>query len=1071
MKTKQVNNIEPVDMKHDLQVAKQEETPSAAIPVLDYVTDSLQQSKTSRRDFLKTMGFSVSAAALAASCEIPIKKAIPYLNQPEHITPGKALYYASSYFDGKGFSNILVKTRDGRPIKIDANPDAPMGSSASATTQASIISLYDHTRFQAPQLNGEEASWEQVDSSMKAALSKVNGQVVLLTGAVISPTVQAAIDQFSAQYNARHVVFSAHGADAVLLANEEQFGQKAVPVYQFQNAEVVASFGADFLGNWLGGTSFYAKDYISNRKISADNPTMSRHYQVESMMSLTGMNADKRKAMKPSAVKAALFQLHNILAGKMGSSSVSGVGETDQTEFLTAMADDLAAARGKALVVCGLNDVECQKAANAINSILGSYGSTINFGKTLNTIQGDSKEAMQVLADMKSGRIGAVLMHGANPVFHSPAGEEFAAELEKIDLVASFDMSPNESNAFASHILPDSHYLEGWADYEPVSGSMAMAQPTIRPLFNTRQFGESLARLSGEKFEEDQSFVNYMQNAWSSKFGSSFQETWDNAVRAGFMEADSSTETSSAPFSAGNMSYTATSAGESELVLYEDKIGNGEHAGNPYLQELPDPVTKVSWDNYAAISPKYARELGVYVNRNVRPAREMSPVITLTANGKSVDVPVYVQPGVAYGTIAVARGYGRNVAGLVGSDIGVNVNPLAPVNDGVASNFTPVEIAKTGKSYELANSQVHYTINDDRPTVREATLEQYQENHKAGNEFRYLPEFEHAVEPTLYPEKEFPAHHWGMTVDLNSCFGCGACVVACNVENNVPVVGKDEMANHREMHWIRIDRYFASANEDPKSDDYMEDPKAVFMPMMCQHCDNAPCENVCPVNATNHSSEGLNQMAYNRCIGTRYCANNCPFKVRRFNWYDYWGADSWGDANDIKKNEVNSQMRNEFSRMILNPDVTVRSRGVIEKCSFCVQRIQEAKLDAKINNKGLDANTIKTACQSACPADAIVFGDTNNKTSTVHENMKDPRNYFVLEEYHVKPSVGYLTKVTNADVAMFDKSMEGIWKTALENNEHGDGHGDGHGEEGDHGVNSHGETGTHGATNQEDNDH
>jgi len=389
-------------------------------------------------------------------------------------------------------------------------------------------------------------------------------------------------------------------------------------------------------------------------------------------------------------------------------------------------------------------------------------------------------------------------------------------------------------------------------------------------------------------------------------------------------------------------------------------------------------------------------------------------------------LPVLVQPGVAYGTVAVPKGYGRTKGGLVGLNIGVNPNGLT------SNQFATATISKTGKKYDLANSQVHYTINDDRPVVREATLEQFKENNQAGNEFRYTHEFEHAIEPTLYAERKFPGHHWGMNVDLNSCFGCGACVISCNIENNIPVVGKKEMANNREMHWLRIDRYFASEDQNPKSPDYMEDPKAVFMPMMCQHCDNAPCENVCPVNASNHSSEGLNQMAYNRCIGTRYCANNCPFKVRRFNWFDYWGADSFGPKNDHKANTVNGMMRDDYSRMILNPDVTVRSRGVIEKCSFCVQRIQEAKLDAKISNTGLADNAIKTACQSACPTDAIVFGDTNNENSNVRNLMDNDRNYYVLEEFHILPSVGYLTKITNSDTAIFDKSKDGIWKQKTE---------------------------------------
>lgn len=1036
-----------------------------SIPVLNYLNDSLKKTKSSRRDFLKTMGFSVSAAALAASCEIPVKKALPYVSKPEEITPGKALYYASAYFDGTSFANILVKTRDGRPIKIDGNKDAELTKGATnSAIQASVISLYDHTRFQHPIVNNEKATWQDAITSLQSQLNSASGRKVLLTGPVISPSLQQAINEFTASFGVDHVVYSASKYDGLLKANEESFGQKAAPTYRFENADVIASFGADFLGSWLGGENFYAIGYGEGRKVSGDNLNMSKHYQVESYMSLTGSNADKRMAVKPSQVKKALFQLHNLIASKAGGASVSGV-TAEENALLEELAEDLLAHRGSSLVVCGLNDVEAQKATNSINSMLSNYGSTIDFSRTLNFIQGDQEEFAQVTNDIMNNRVGAVLVHGANPVYDSPMGAELKEALDRVKVLASFDVAPNETNNLATHILPDSHYLESWADYEPVTGSFAMAQPTINPIFKTQEFGKTLADLSGYSFEEGKdSYYDYMQAKWqeSGNLEGDFQTAWDDLVRAGGKHNPSVAAVTTTTAN-GSASFTATTESDLEVVLFEDKLGNGTHAANPYLQELPDPVSRVCWGNYAAISPAMARENGWHkFNRNVFPGNEKVPVLKVTANGKSVELPLLIQPGTPNGVIAIPVGYGREIAGLVGKEIGANAHQLAAVENNVVTDFAPATMELTGRKEELAQPQIHYTIPESRITVKETTFADYQENTKAGNVDRYLSEFRDATDLTLYPEHKFPGHKWGMSIDLNSCFGCGSCVVACNIENNVPVVGKDEVARQRDMHWLRIDRYFASENSDPKEEGYMDDPSVVFMPMLCQHCDNAPCENVCPVNATNHSSEGLNQMSYNRCIGTRYCANNCPFKVRRFNWFDYWGADAWGDANDLKKNDVNSEMRQDLSRMILNPDVTVRSRGVIEKCSFCVQRIQAEKLNAKIDGKPMDANAIQTACQQACPTNAIVFGDTNNKESEVHQLLNDDRNYFVLEEFHILPSVGYMTKVTNSDKALFDHMASSHFAHSGGHGEdgHGDGHGDDHGDS--HGGGDHSEGTDHG---------
>lgn len=1054
-----VHNIEEENNNKPVDSSRSENFPDS-LPVLNYLNDSLKKTKSSRRDFLKTMGFSVSAAALAASCEIPVKKALPYIDKPVEVTPGEALYYASSYFDGKIFANILVKTRDGRPIKIDGNTKAELTQGAtSSTVQASVISLYDHTRFQHPFVDKKKASWEDAISSLRSQLQSASGRKVLLTGPVISPSLQKAIDELTTAYNVEHIVYSASKYDALLKANEESFGQKAAPAYRFENAEVIAGFGADFLGNWLGGESFYAVGYGKGRKVSADHPQMSKHYQVESYMSLTGSNADKRMSVKPSQMKKSLFQLHNLIAAKSGGSRIAGV-DTEENTFLTQLADDLLAHKGKSIVACGLNDVEAQKATNAINMMLNNYGSTIDFSRKLNFVQGDNEAFVQLAKQIINNNVGALLLHNANPVYDSPMGDKLKAALEKLDVFASFDMAPNETNNLATHILPDSHYLESWGDFEPVPGSFAMAQPTIQNIFDTQEFGKSLLDLAGYVFEQDKnSYYDFVQTTWkeSGYLTGEFQAAWDEAVRTGTVHKPSVDAISVSSVS-GSFQYVAEEESELELVVFEDKLGTGAHAANPYLQELPDPVSKVCWGNYVAVSPALARENGWHkYNRNIYPGTERVPVLKVTANGNSIELPLLILPGLPNGVIAIPAGYGREIAGLVGKNIGANAHRLTSLKNNFVSEFASATMEMTGKREELAQPQLHYTIPESRITVKEATLTDYQKNPKAGNVDRYLSEFREATGVTMYPERDYPGHHWGMSIDLNACFGCGACVVACNIENNVPVVGKREVANQRDMHWLRIDRYFASEHNDPNDENYLDNPSVVFMPMLCQHCDNAPCENVCPVNATNHSSEGLNQMAYNRCIGTRYCANNCPFKVRRFNWFDYWGADAWGPSNDlgVKKdsyygNYVNSEMRQDLSRMILNPDVTVRSRGVIEKCSFCVQRIQAEKLNAKIEGKPMEANAIKTACQQACPTNAIVFGDTNNKETDVYKLLDDDRNYFVLEEYHVLPSVGYMTKITNSDKALFDH----MDSSHFAHGGHGDSHGDssgGHGEQESHG--------------------
>lgn len=1065
MKNKQLNNkVEKLNVT----------TPdNLGSPVVDFVSDNLKNTSATRRDFLKTMGFSVSAAALAASCEIPVKKALPYVNKPEEVTPGKATYYASAFFDGANFADILVKNRDGRPIKVDGDKSSPATKGETgAACQASVISLYDHTRFRSPKISQKDATWKDVFVNLTKDLKSTSGDVVLLTGPIVSPSLKRLIAEFKTQYGGKHVVYSSSKNDALLIANEQDFGKKAAPFYHFDKADVIMSFGADFLGNWLGGSNYFSVDYSKGRKPSPENPKMSKHYQLDTYMSVTGSNADTRISVKPSQFKATLFELHNLIARAVGGSTISGVTKSDArvSSFLKEVSKSLLAAKGRSIVATGSNDIETQRVANAINQMLGNYGHTIDFSKTINTVQGDNRDFMSLLSEMKKGKIGALLMNNVNPVYDSPVASQFAKAIEKVKVTASFDNAPSETNELTKYILPESHYLESWADFEPITGHYSVCQPTINTLFDTKEFGESLLKLIGS----DESYYDYIKRGYSGNWVDTVSKGYSTLPKVTSTNEEGDVIPSAVSYNPTSIRYTSPTVGNGlEIVLFEDKMGNGQHASNPYLQELPGSVSKVSWANYGAISPTYHKETGWGRDRNIKPGQQKSTIVSIASNNNSVEVPVLVLPGIQKGVMAIPVGYGRKIAGLVGSGIGANGHSISTVNkDGLVSDFVFANVEPTGAKVEIPQTQFHYTIPQDRSTVKEATLAAYKENPKAGNTDRYLEAYQKAFgeDVTLYPEHNFPGHHWGMSIDMNACYGCGACVVSCNIENNIPVVGRDEVARSREMHWLRIDRYFASEDLDPNSDTYMEDPSAVFMPMMCQHCDNAPCENVCPVNATNHSSEGLNQMAYNRCIGTRYCANNCPFKVRRFNWFDYWGADSFGDINDLNKDLVSEEMRNDFSRMILNPDVTVRSRGVIEKCSFCVQNIQAAKLEAKIAGKPMEAEAIKTACQKACATDAIIFGDTNNPKSAVSKGLADDRNFYLLEEFHFLSSVGYKTKITNSDKALFDHLPYGHFahtKDAHHGDEHhGDGHGkDAHGGKKDsHG--GHGKDDSHGKGNK-----
>ncbi|MBC8047502.1 MAG: TAT-variant-translocated molybdopterin oxidoreductase [Fimbriimonadaceae bacterium] len=1019
------------------------------LPV-DMFNDNDSKLTSNRRDFLKMMGFSLTAATIAAGCEIPVKRVAPYVFKPEDITPGIATWYASSFINGSDYCSILVKTREGRPIKIEGNKDSRVTFGAtSARAQASILSLYDTARLRSAMSRtsaGEyaEASWADIDKATTGKLTANPGQQIrILTTTVLSPSTKKVFAKFTEKYpNTKVYSYDAISYSGMLMANEVSKGIKAIPQYNFGKAKVIVSFEADFLGTWISPTEF-TRGYVQNRKLNKDKREMSRHYQIESRLTMTGSNADYRIALKPADLSLAVLNLYDTITGGNISGGMKA-GDDAKQQKINEAAEWLKKHEGESLVVSASNDANVQLVVNAINEALGNYGNTISFDNVNMMRQGSDADLKTFINEIKGKQADIVMIYDCNPVYDAAMGFELEAALKEIPLTISFSGTLDETANCCTFICPDHHYLESWNDAEPKQGYLSLAQPTIQNLFDTRQMQDSLLTWAGAGI----TYHDFIMQSWGETvFAGELNKTtaFNKALQGGLLQPNKrmlgDIESALLPIAINNTDSTtrltdqriitisttvntnvseaankiidwAKKAGDAiQITLYEKiTAGDGRYANNPWLQEMPDPVSKVTWDNYINVSPKWADENKL----------KHGDVVTVSVNNIPVNIPVAIQPGQAYGSASIALGYGRRMAGKVGNDVGVNVFSMIDTS-GDTMNYTVfgASLNETGKNVQLAQTQTHFSLNDGlakRKIVKETTLTEYKKNSKAGNTDRakILESLD-----TFYPDYQATKNgfNWGMSIDLNSCIGCGACHIACVAENNIPVVGKDQIQRSREMHWIRIDRYYAG--EDP------ENPEVVFQPMLCQHCENAPCENVCPVGATNHSTEGFNQMAYNRCIGTRYCANNCPYKVRRFNWYDYAGADTFGKMND-PNGTTDLGMLEDLTRMVLNPDVTVRSRGVIEKCSFCVQRIQESKLTAKKENRQLKDGDIRTACQAACPAEAIVFGNMFDEKSKVYKLNNDDRTYGIIEENHWLPSVLYMTKVRNKEAGdhVHDKALD-----------------------------------------------
>ncbi len=964
--------------------------------------DGVPEVTVSRRSFLKAAGFSMAGGTLTACSRGPVERAIPLLNRAEEMIPGRAYWYASTCQGCGAGCGILTKNRDGRPIKIEGNPQHPLSKGGlCAVGQAMVLGLYDSQRLQIPLIDGKSATWANLDAAVTKDLDSLSNGVYFLTATVTSLTERVLINRFLDRFQgAKHIEYDPVSYSAILDAHEQTHGQRRLPHYRFDLARVIVSFDADFLGTWISPVEF-TKDYSSGRTLEGESPQLSHHLQLEGRMSLTGAKADRRIKISPDQLFDWLAALTERLADRLEVDVPLAESATAviQEEILDQIVERLLEARGNSLVVSGVNDLPTQILVNDVNHLLGNYGSTLDLDRPSFQCKGNDREVFELLRKMEAGEVKALFIAGVNPLYSLSHADQFRQALKSVPTTVVFAEQLDETAQAARYVCPLHHPLESWNDQELVSGVISVSQPVLSPMGQTRSLGGCLLTWMGQPATDLEMLRSYWRDeVFPRNSGEgSFEEFWNQSVHDGFAQVQPR------PLSVATFRFEASEPtapavldeGSYALVLYQKvSMRDGRHAHNPWLQELPDPMTKVVWDNYACIAPAVAERLNL---------RE-GDLVRVAGRNASLELPVQIQPAQHEKVVAIALGYGRKgtdrfsgigpswlqseVTVREGETVGQNAFPYAVRKGPNLSFVTTVSLEVTGRRTELAMTQTHHTVTvpeelggSRRYMVRETTLSAYLEDPASGNHF------EHEVLQLWAQDYVYTGHHWGMAIDLNLCTGCSACVIGCQVENNVPVVGKDEVRRRREMHWIRIDRYYSGDDEETE---------VIHQPMMCHHCDHAPCEAVCPVLATVHSDEGINQQIYNRCVGTRYCANNCPYKVRRFNWFNY-------RQEDVKEN------------LVLNPDITTRTRGVMEKCSMCIQRIQEAKYEAKRQGQRLRDEDIQTACQQSCPADAIVFGDMNDPESRLSRLIRNPRHYRVLEEMNFRPSVGYLTRVRNKE--------------------------------------------------------
>ncbi len=924
----------------------------------------------SRRDFLKVMGASLSLAGLTSCVKQPEEKIVPYVKTPELLVPGKPLYYATAFVLGGYATGVLAKSHMGRPTGIEGNPDHPASLGAADTyATASILHLYDPDRSQVVMNNGGVSSWEKFSQSIRPLIevqrSLKGAGLRILTENVTSPTLGSQINAILAQFpEATWHQYEPCGLDNVREGMKDLFGEYLQPRYKFDKADVILSLDGDFIGTGPGNVR-HAHDFANRRRVSGKTADMNRLYCAESTPTVSGGMADHRFRMKASEVE----MFARAVASQLGVDGVSGSTTVIDAKTLPVLVKDLQAHRGASIVIAGNHQPAIVHAlAHAMNVALGNVGYTVEYTEPVEVDAVNHSASLKSLADdISKGAVDMLLVVGGNPAYTAPADLKFGELLAKVPFTARLGMYDDETSANCNWHLPESHYLETWSDARSIDGSSTIMQPLILPLYQSKSAHEFLDMMFGDSRPGDDIVKAYWRNKSDEE---EFESFWRKSLNDGIV-AGTMLQPKHVIMTSIDWKFTPARAAGLEIMFRPDpSVYDGRFANNGWLQELPKQITRITWDNVALMSPRTVEKLGL----------KNGELVTLSLNGATVKVPAWIEPGHPDDSVTLHLGYGRTKAGRVGDGIGANAFALR--TSSIQWFGGGVEVEGIGEMYPVACTQDHWSM-EGRPIIRETTAAEFPEHPEFAKHLAHQP----SDKESFYPPYEYDGYAWGMTIDLNACTGCSACMIACQSENNIPVVGKKQVENGREMHWIRVDRYYVGND--------LDNPELAVMPVACQHCENAPCEPVCPVAATTHDHEGLNVMTYNRCVGTRYCSNNCPYKVRRYNYLQY------------------SDTETKQFQLMHNPDVTVRNRGVMEKCTYCVQRISAARIDAKKEDRLIRDGEIVTACQSVCPAQAITFGDINNKNSKVSKMKADPRDYGLLAELNTKPRTSYLAKLRN----------------------------------------------------------
>jgi molybdopterin-containing oxidoreductase family iron-sulfur binding subunit len=923
-----------------------------------------------RRTFLKLMGASLALAGASGCKTQPAGKIVPYVKAPEQIVPGKPLFYATALTLGGFAKGVLVESNMGRPTKIEGNPSHPANLGAlDAMSQAAILSLYDPDRSQNTIEQGNVSTWGQFATAaarMMAAQRNSGGAGVrILTETVTSPTLSALLEKFLQEFpNAKWHRYEPINSDNELEGAKLALGEPLSCVYNFENADVIVSLDADFLGPGPGSVRYW-HDFAARRRVR-DGKNLNRLYCIESALTLTGANADHRQAVRSSQMEDVIREL----AGQVGVANVAQIQSGTPpipAKWMAALIHDLQQHQGRSLIIAGNSQpAEVHALAHAMNDALGNTDKTVSYIAPVEARAGNQLQSLrEFIADADAGQVEVAIILGGNPAYTAPVDLDFTSAFLKSKLRIHLGLYENETSTLCHWHIPQAHELECWGDARAYDGTATIQQPLILPLYNGQSPLELLSVLFGHP---DRTSYELVREYWQDKLGSDFESAWRSALHEGLVK-DSAFPKKRVDFKTEPIAIHDPPVTGLEINFQPDPtIYDGRFVNNGWLQELPRPLSTLTWENAVFIAPATAQRLNL---RN-------EDVVELKLDGRSVSGPVCILPGHAADALTLHLGYGQRNTGRIGNGIGFNAYSIRTSNN--PSFAGGVTLEKTGRRHALALTQEHFSMHG-RELVRTATSAEF-----AANPAFARTADQQAPRESLYPQIQYKQHAWGMVIDTGACIGCGACMLACQSENNIPIVGKSEVANSREMHWIRVDRYFSGA---------MSEPNVHFEPVPCMHCENAPCEPVCPVAATVHGSEGLNEMVYNRCIGTRYCSNNCPYKVRRFNFFQY------------------SDLQNPDSRLRYNPEVTVRERGVMEKCTYCVQRINRVRIEAEKENRSIGDGQIIPACQQTCPAEAIVFGDINDPASRVAKLKASPLNYSLLEELNTRPRTTYLAKVRN----------------------------------------------------------